>query len=250
MSLRKNIVFPFHFDARIGLRLGRLIHLRLDSETAGLAIRLAADCVKNEERARQTPQIPADREQTAPPDPRPTGGCSGGHSVRPAQASPARSPPSFHRAACDQRGSRERARRIEHRHDHRHGKRNQRQKSEQEADHALPLDLVSSREEIWRRQLAQSSHEKLKRIVKRILTCYSAARPFQRSAGTLVAKDAHPAWQLPNHRLDEPRARQLRRAQRRGGRVVEGARLESVYTAKPYRGFESPSLRQLIQLPY
>ena len=29
----------------------------------------------------------------------------------------------------------------------------------------------------------------------------------------------------------------------RGGRVVEGARLEIVYTAKPYRGFESPSLR-------
>ncbi len=32
---------------------------------------------------------------------------------------------------------------------------------------------------------------------------------------------------------------------RRGGRVVEGARLESVYTAKPYRGFESLSLRQI-----
>ena len=30
---------------------------------------------------------------------------------------------------------------------------------------------------------------------------------------------------------------------RRGGRVVEGARLESVYTPKGYRGFESPSLR-------
>src|SRR5688500_7142098 len=31
---------------------------------------------------------------------------------------------------------------------------------------------------------------------------------------------------------------------RSGGRVVEGARLESVYTAKPYRGFESHPLRQ------
>ena len=30
----------------------------------------------------------------------------------------------------------------------------------------------------------------------------------------------------------------------RGVRVVEGARLESVYTPKVYRGFESLSLRQ------
>ena len=34
----------------------------------------------------------------------------------------------------------------------------------------------------------------------------------------------------------------------RGGRVVEGARLESVYTAT-YRGFESLSLRQ-IAIPF
>ena len=32
---------------------------------------------------------------------------------------------------------------------------------------------------------------------------------------------------------------------RRGVRVVEGARLESVYTPKVYRGFESLSLRNL-----
>ena len=32
---------------------------------------------------------------------------------------------------------------------------------------------------------------------------------------------------------------------RSGGRVVEGARLESEYTAKPYRGFESLPLRHL-----
>src|SRR3972149_462067 len=35
----------------------------------------------------------------------------------------------------------------------------------------------------------------------------------------------------------------------RGGRVVEGARLESVYTLKAYRGFESLSLRQIKHNP-
>jgi hypothetical protein len=34
---------------------------------------------------------------------------------------------------------------------------------------------------------------------------------------------------------------------RRDGRVVEGARLESVYTSKGYRGFESRSLRQILE---
>ena len=33
----------------------------------------------------------------------------------------------------------------------------------------------------------------------------------------------------------------------RGGRVVEGARVESVYTLIAYRGFESLSLRQINQ---
>ncbi len=32
---------------------------------------------------------------------------------------------------------------------------------------------------------------------------------------------------------------------RRDGRVVEGARLESVYTSQGYRGFESLSLRKI-----
>ncbi len=32
----------------------------------------------------------------------------------------------------------------------------------------------------------------------------------------------------------------------RGGRVVEGARLESVYTLIAYRGFESLSLRHVV----
>src|SRR4029453_18920048 len=35
---------------------------------------------------------------------------------------------------------------------------------------------------------------------------------------------------------------------RSGGRVVEGARLESEYTAKPYRGFESLPLRHRSKL--
>lgn|GEM_PF-829168 len=34
---------------------------------------------------------------------------------------------------------------------------------------------------------------------------------------------------------------------RRDGRVVEGARLESVYTSKGYRGFESRSLRRKLE---
>ena len=38
----------------------------------------------------------------------------------------------------------------------------------------------------------------------------------------------------------------LEYAPRRGGRVVEGARLESVYTAT-YRGFESLLLRHLLK---
>lgn len=33
---------------------------------------------------------------------------------------------------------------------------------------------------------------------------------------------------------------------RTGGRVVEGARLESAYTSKAYRGFESHPVRQMI----
>lgn len=35
---------------------------------------------------------------------------------------------------------------------------------------------------------------------------------------------------------------------RSGGRVVEGARLESEYTSKAYRGFESLPLRQRTEL--
>ena len=35
----------------------------------------------------------------------------------------------------------------------------------------------------------------------------------------------------------------LKRKERKGARVAEEARLESVYTSKAYRGFESPSFR-------
>ena len=47
--------------------------------------------------------------------------------------------------------------------------------------------------------------------------------------------------------LLESRIRIFRNAYRirTGGRVVEGARLESVYTSKAYRGFESPSVRHI-----
>ena len=41
----------------------------------------------------------------------------------------------------------------------------------------------------------------------------------------------------------------LKRKKRKGARVAEEARLESVYTSKAYRGFESPSLRCNTQRP-
>ena len=37
---------------------------------------------------------------------------------------------------------------------------------------------------------------------------------------------------------------------RRDARVVEEARLESVYTPKAYRGFESPSLRNVVGMDF
>src|SRR5215213_7281622 len=50
------------------------------------------------------------------------------------------------------------------------------------------------------------------------------------SAATLPDRRSDPRWPLSSD-------------MRSGGRVVEGARLESEYTAKPYRGFESLPLR-------
>ena len=49
--------------------------------------------------------------------------------------------------------------------------------------------------------------------------------------------------------MKEPDSRRLQRrpgSLRSGGRVVEGARLESEYTSKAYRGFESLPLRQTL----
>ncbi len=55
----------------------------------------------------------------------------------------------------------------------------------------------------------------------------------------------HPdACTPPPPRLGEPPVQASK--MRSGGRVVEGARLESEYTAKPYRGFESLPLRQFL----
>ena len=51
---------------------------------------------------------------------------------------------------------------------------------------------------------------------------------------------AQSACESPAKRL----GRAFIQCMRSGGRVVEGARLESEYTAKPYRGFESLPLRQ------
>src|SRR5262245_43360776 len=91
-------------------------------------------------------------------------------------------------------------------------------------------------------KVAQSSHAKLKAIVRSRSVCPQDGQ-FVCKIG-LSAKDVCPAWHLTNHRLDEPRVPPGMARMRRGGRAVEGARLESVYTAKPYRGFESHPLRQ------
>ena len=50
---------------------------------------------------------------------------------------------------------------------------------------------------------------------------------------------AQSACESPAKRLGRPF-----QCMRSGGRVVEGARLESEYTSKAYRGFESLPLRQ------
>src|SRR3546814_4022600 len=63
--------------------------------------------------------------------------------------------------------------------------------------------------------------------------CESPAERLGRAFQCELA--THPIHALCHARND--------RVQRSGGRVVEGARLESEYTAKPYRGFESLPLR-------
>src|SRR5690349_5311629 len=69
----------------------------------------------------------------------------------------------------------------------------------------------------------------------------AAASAASASKGLSMGRDWHAGLRLPS-----PPARVRARAfrgMRSGGRVVEGARLESEYTAKPYRGFESLPLR-------
>src|SRR4051794_38565643 len=71
--------------------------------------------------------------------------------------------------------------------------------------------------------------------------------PERRSAGVIaraVGDQALTEQPCPSRRLtlDERPSSEMRS----GGRVVEGARLESEYTAKPYRGFESLPLRHFI----
>ena len=57
--------------------------------------------------------------------------------------------------------------------------------------------------------------------------CHAKVLPLQQKSGSI------PHWSL----------HQPQKEKRKGARVAEEARLESVYTSKAYRGFESPSLR-------
>ena len=90
-------------------------------------------------------------------------------------------------------------------------------------------------------------------------------QPFERRAGDRLdvrraGRRSEPSRPWPPG-IAEPRGHATCRARtvplngaffqsmRSGGRVVEGARLESEYTAKPYRGFESLPLRHLTFQP-
>ena len=57
--------------------------------------------------------------------------------------------------------------------------------------------------------------------------CHAKVLPLQHKS------DSRPHWSL----------HQSQKEKRKGARVAEEARLESVYTSKAYRGFESPSFR-------
>ena len=82
---------------------------------------------------------------------------------------------------------------------------------------------------------------------------------FECSVGTKRVRDAdqrvmpaHSGGGLPSGPsgfvdCTRRRCRLTFRSLRRGGRAVEGARLESVYTVTPYRGFESLPLRQILE---
>src|SRR5438046_2487857 len=69
-------------------------------------------------------------------------------------------------------------------------------------------------------------------------------RPDRRSAGVMKERTREGRYaRQPCPLRRSPLSGRLPGKMRSGGRVVEGARLESEYTAKPYRGFESLPLR-------
>ena len=62
--------------------------------------------------------------------------------------------------------------------------------------------------------------------------CHAKVLPLQQKS------DSIPHWSL----------HQPQKEKRKGARVAEEARLESVYTSKAYRGFESPSFRKIFNV--
>ena len=70
----------------------------------------------------------------------------------------------------------------------------------------------------------QGHEEKCERKMR---LCHAKVLPLQQKS------DSRPHWSL----------HQPQKEKRKGARVAEEARLESVYTSKAYRGFESPSFR-------
>ena len=66
-----------------------------------------------------------------------------------------------------------------------------------------------------------------KKCERKMRLCHAKVLPLQQKS------DSRPHWSL----------HQPQKEKRKGARVAEEARLESVYTSKAYRGFESPSFR-------
>ena len=71
----------------------------------------------------------------------------------------------------------------------------------------------------------RQGHEK--KCERKMRLCHAKVLPLQQKS------DSRPHWSL----------HQPQKEKRKGARVAEEARLESVYTSKAYRGFESPSFR-------
>ena len=72
------------------------------------------------------------------------------------------------------------------------------------------------------------------------------SKPEVRLPETGKRSAEHPTRTPCEANISELEARLPEKGMRSSGRVVEGARLESVYTATPYRGFESLLLRHLV----